>query len=86
MEHGSSEQVESQGRNSKKKGTKPLGQLIGAFKTVLTKRINQVLNSPGKRFWQRNYFEHVIRGDYELEEIRNYIRYNPDKEYFNRKD
>jgi REP element-mobilizing transposase RayT len=34
---------------------KPLGQLIGAFKTVSTKRINQGRGTPGTRLWQRNY-------------------------------
>jgi REP element-mobilizing transposase RayT len=31
---------------------------------------------PGK-LWQRNYFEHVIRNEDELNRIREYIMYNP---------
>jgi len=30
---------------------KPLGQLIGAFKTVSTKQINVIRNTPGTRIW-----------------------------------
>lgn len=30
---------------------KPLGQIIGAFKTVSTKRINAALRTPGTHFW-----------------------------------
>ena len=33
---------------------------------------------PG-RLWQRNYYEHIIRSDEELERIREYIRTNPER-------
>ncbi|MSQ10569.1 MAG: hypothetical protein EXR52_06125 [Dehalococcoidia bacterium] len=29
------------------------------------------------RLWQRNYYEHVIRGDTDLEHVRDYIVGNP---------
>ena len=56
---------------------KPLGRLIGAFKTVSTKQINLLRSTPGAAFWQRNYYEHIIRGERALERIRRYIRSNP---------
>ena len=56
---------------------KPLGQLIGAFKTVSTKRINALRGTPGVPFWQRNYWEHVIRDEIDLNRIRQYIENNP---------
>ena len=56
---------------------KPLGRLIGAFKTVSTKRINEMNNTPGRPFWQRNYYEHVIRNGEEYDRIRRYILENP---------
>ncbi len=40
---------------------KPLGRLIGAFKTVSTKQINILRGMSGAPVWQRNYYEHVIR-------------------------
>ncbi len=58
-------------------GRKPLGRLIGAYKTVSTKRINEARGTPGVRVWQRNYYEHVIRDDDELVRIREYIVNNP---------
>ncbi len=58
---------------------KPLGRLIGAFKTVATKKINLACGSPGNRLWQRNYYEHIIRDDEELDHAREYIRDNPMK-------
>ena len=30
-----------------------------------------------KRLWQRNYYEHVIRCETELYEVRKYIEENP---------
>jgi len=34
----------------------------------------------GKRFWQPNYYEHIIRNEKALDKIRKYIEYNPDVE------
>lgn len=56
---------------------KPLGALIGAFKTVSTKRIRQEYDCSEASFWQRNYYEHVIRNDADLLRIREYIINNP---------
>ena len=56
---------------------KPLGRLIGAFKTVSTKEINLMRGTPGVAFWQRSFYDHVIRSDHDLNRIRAYIRYNP---------
>ena len=56
---------------------KPLGSLVGAFKTVSTKKINQMHHTLGNTVWQRNYYEHVIRSESSLNEIRNYIVNNP---------
>ncbi len=56
---------------------KPLGRIIGAFKTVSTKRINELRGAPGLAVWQRNYYERIIRDDGELDGIRQYIVDNP---------
>jgi putative transposase len=40
---------------------KPLGRLIGAFKTVSTKKINILRDALATPLWQRNYYEHIIR-------------------------
>jgi putative transposase len=58
---------------------KPLGRLVGAFKTTSTKRINEIRETPGLPVWQRNYYEHIIRNEIELEEIRQYILDNPSR-------
>ena len=56
---------------------KPLGRLIGAFKTVSTKQINIIRSAPGTPVWQRNYYEHIIRNENALNNIRQYIINNP---------
>lgn len=56
---------------------KPLGGLIGAFKTVSTKHINLLRNTQGQVVWQRNYYEHIIRNEREMDRISRYIESNP---------
>ena len=56
---------------------KPLGRLIGVFKTVSTKSINLLNGTPGHQIWQRNYYERIIRNGQELDAIRAYIQSNP---------
>ena len=61
-------------------GLKPgsLGAIIGQYKSITTKRINQIQNTQGMRVWQRNYYDRVIRNDKELDAIRKYIQTNPE--------
>jgi putative transposase len=56
---------------------KPLGGLIGAFKTVSTKHINLLRDTEGQVVWQRNYYEHIIRNEQEMDRITRYIQSNP---------
>jgi putative transposase len=54
-----------------------IGAIIRGFKSVVTKRINKIKNSPGVKLWQRNYYEHIIRDNQDLNRIRQYIINNP---------
>ena len=56
---------------------KPLGRLIGAFKTRSTNQVNRLRKTPGAVIWQRNFWERVIRDELELIRTRQYIRRNP---------
>ena len=56
---------------------KSLGRLVAAFKTVSTKQFNLAHGTPGQMLWQRNFYEHVIRNDEEMERVREYIAFNP---------
>jgi REP element-mobilizing transposase RayT len=57
--------------------TRSLAAAIQNYKSICARRINQLRNSPGKPVWQRNYYEHVIRGESELRRLREYILANP---------
>jgi len=54
-----------------------LGAIVRGFKSAPTKRINQLRDTPGAPVWQRNYYEHVIRNESSLNDIRSYILNNP---------
>jgi len=54
-----------------------VGAIMAQYKSIVTKRINRIRHSSGVSIWQRNYYEHIIRNEYELSKIREYIRNNP---------
>lgn len=54
-----------------------IGAIMAQFKSIATKRINEIRATPSAPVWQRNYYEHVIRNDRELTAIRRYIQNNP---------
>ena len=54
-----------------------LGQAVAYFKYQSTKSLNQFYGTLGLRLWQRNYYEHIIRNEDELNHIREYIENNP---------
>jgi REP element-mobilizing transposase RayT len=56
-----------------------LPKLIGRFKMLSSKGINEMRGTPGRPVWQRNYYEHVIRNDDEMNRAREYIINNPAK-------
>ena len=67
------------GRSRTAPTPKPLGRLIGAFKTVSRKAINELRKTPGATVWQRNCHDRIVRDDRELDAVRQYIRDNPAK-------
>jgi len=54
-----------------------LSTILGSYKAEVTKRINAERHTPGQRVWQRNYYEHVVRDQTDLHQIRWYIITNP---------
>jgi len=53
------------------KGSLP--EIVRIFKALVTR-------NTGIKFWQRNYYEHVIRNENALNKIREYIKNNPSAE------
>lgn len=61
-----------------------IGRAVDWFKTMTTNEfIRGVKNNGWQRFngklWQRNYYDHIIRDQYEYDHISEYIRNNPAK-------
>ncbi len=56
-----------------------LGTIVGSYKSAVSKRLNQYRGTHTTPVWQRNYYEHVIRNEAALHDIRYYIIYNPAK-------
>jgi hypothetical protein len=54
-----------------------LGSFVAGFKSASTKSINQIRHTPGLPFWQRNYYEHIIRSQEAWNRLRQYIASKP---------
>jgi REP element-mobilizing transposase RayT len=67
--------LRADGRPPVQRKPRSLGSFIAGFKSSVTKRIREELNETG--IWHRNYYEHIVRDDRELDAIRKYIETNP---------
>jgi REP element-mobilizing transposase RayT len=56
-----------------------LPTIVHSFKSAVTKQINIIRNMFGMPVWQRNYYEHIIRNEREMNKIQEYIINNPIK-------
>ena len=57
-----------------------LGQIIAYFKYQSTKDMNKIENVQTiTKFWQRNYYEHIIRNEKDLKQKTDYILDNPSR-------
>jgi REP element-mobilizing transposase RayT len=54
-----------------------VSSIIRAYKSAVTKSINELRRNPGAPVWQRNFYEHIIRDETDLNSIREYIKFNP---------
>ncbi|MCJ7490835.1 MAG: transposase [Dehalococcoidia bacterium] len=56
--------------------------VVRRFKSLTAAKYRQGIRDNGwppfpRRLWQRNYYEHVIRDDEDLDRIRRYVAENP---------
>ena len=65
------------GRSPRQMKPRSLSSFIAGFKSSVTKRVNELRMTPGQPVWQRNYYEHIVRNEKEMDHIREYIRNNP---------
>lgn len=59
--------------------SKDLGAIIRGYKAAVTTNINKSRKVKGVPVWHRNYYEHIIRNEEALNQIRFYIQSNPRK-------
>ena len=67
------------GKSNRPRGTIPgsLGAIMQNYQSITSRKINRIRKTPGARLWQRDFWEHIIRNQSELNRIRTYIRNNP---------
>jgi len=59
-------------------GGEKLATVLHAWKSYSAKKANDALNRSGI-FWQREYYDHLVRSDTEFHRIVGYILRNPEK-------
>jgi len=57
----------------------PLSEIVRAFKSCSSQKINERRHSQGTPVWQRGYYEHVIRSEEEFTRVGEYILFNAAK-------
>jgi REP element-mobilizing transposase RayT len=57
--------------------THSLSEIIRGFKTFSSRRINEEMIRNNKLRWQKSFYDHVIRNDRSLDNLRQYIMNNP---------
>jgi len=68
-----------------------LGEIVGVFKSITTHEYVLGIEQHGwpsfsGRLWHRNYYEHIIRNEKVLDNIRQYIAENPMRWEFDREN
>jgi putative transposase len=51
--------------------------IIRSYKSAVSYRINLIRGTDGVPVWQRNYYEHIIRNETDLQNKTDYIESNP---------
>ena len=54
-----------------------LSEIVRAFKSFSARRINALHDTAGTPFWQRGFYERIVRSDRALDAIRQYTIDNP---------
>jgi REP element-mobilizing transposase RayT len=63
--------------NGRKLAAGSLSAVVRSYKSAVTKTVNEIQKTPGRKLWQRNFHDRIIRNDKSLQRIRQYIQNNP---------
>ena len=55
-----------------------LASILHSWKSFTAKKINGLLGCTGE-FWQREYYDHLVRNEGDLERVVRYVAQNPAK-------
>ena len=87
------ERAGAQNGRNERAGARPaptVGDVVGSFKSLCVKKWLQFINMHNLpeivKIWQHNYYEHIIRNEKELNQIREYIINNPLKWEFDKEN
>ncbi|MBI4651259.1 transposase [Candidatus Desantisbacteria bacterium] len=76
--------IDNVGNGLVRNGLKPfptnnhgLSEIIRGFKTFSSRRINEKISDDIKFQWQKSFYDHVVRDEKSLHDIRKYIQENP---------
>jgi hypothetical protein len=53
-----------------------LSEMIRGFKTFSSRKINEEIKNDNKFQWQKSFYDHVIRNEKSLHNLRHYITFN----------
>ena len=53
--------------------------IVGAYKSLTTRVLNQLYGTPGRKWFQTSFYETVLRNEKAYQECWRYIDENPDK-------
>ena len=56
-----------------------LTEVVGAYKSLTTRAVNAALHAPGRKQFQRSFYEAVIRNEASYQSCWRYIDANPDR-------
>jgi putative transposase len=57
--------------------THGLPEIVRGFKTFSSRKINEEIKIDSKFQWQKSFYDHIIRDNKSLENLQQYIMYNP---------
>jgi putative transposase len=76
-EMGSRSMVQSE--EGRMQSAPTLGDIVKGYKSAVTRRINELRDTPGGVVWLRNYYEHIIRDESAYLYIAEYVQTNPQR-------
>jgi len=56
-----------------------LSTIVAAFKAAVTRRVHRLPHMDKILLWQRNFYEHIIRNEADLQRLQAYIEINPSR-------